>query len=107
MHLDQVEDGHAGGLAARAGGRWYGDQRLESAGDRLTAADRRVHVGEEVGRIGGVQVGGLGRVHARAAAHGDIAVECAVRREADRLLEGSGGWFYSHLNEEPARRVDG
>src|ERR1700716_2509589 len=62
---------------------------------------------KELGRIGGVQVGGFGRVHARAAAHGDIAVECAICREADRLLEGCVGWFDSRLVEEHAVDVGG
>ena len=46
-----------------------------------------VHVFQEVRRIGGVEVGRLGRVHGGAAAHGDEGVESAFRREIDGLLK--------------------
>ena len=64
LALDEVKDGDAGGFAAGAGGGGNGDQRLERAGDRLAVADRGVDVVEEVSRIGGIEVGGLGRVDA-------------------------------------------
>ena len=94
--LQQVEDRHAGRLAACAGGGRDGDQRLEPSGHRLALADRRVDIRQEVRRIGRVQVGGLGRVHHRSAADRDVAIETAVGGEPDRLLERDVGRLDPH-----------
>ena len=50
-------------------------------------ANRRVDVVDEVGRLGGVEVGGLGRVDRGATADGDETVEAARRRDRDRRFE--------------------
>ncbi len=87
VHLQQIEDRYAGRLAAGAGGGRNGDQRLEPTRYGLTPTNGRVDVGQEVCRIGRVQIGRLRRVDARPATDGDVAVEVALGRKADRFLE--------------------
>ena len=86
-HRQVIEYRHAGGLAAGAGRGGHCHQRLQRSRDRLAAADRVVHVGEQLRRVGGVQVGRLGGVHGRAAAHRGKPVTTALSGGADRLLE--------------------
>ena len=50
--------------------------------------------------MSGVEVRGLGRVHAGAAAHGNIPVEAAVDGESYRLFEGEIGRLDVDLVEE-------
>ena len=83
LALHEIEDRDAGRFAAGAGRGRNGDQRLERSGHRLAAADRRVDVVEEVGRIGRVEVGGLGRVDRAAAADGDERVELPCPGDVD------------------------
>ena len=61
---------------------------FSAPGHALPRADRRVHVGHELGRVRRVQVRGLAGVHHRAAADGDVPVEAALGGEAGRVLEG-------------------
>jgi hypothetical protein len=100
VHFGQVEDRHAGRLTAGARGRRDRDQRLEPAGDRLAATNRRIDICEKIRRVRGVQVGRFGRVHARAAAHGHVAIEAAIAGEADGLLERGICWLDAHLVEQ-------
>ena len=67
-----------------------GHQRLQRARHRQALADRRVDVVEEVGgRIGRVEVDGLGGVDRRAAADGDERVVGRLPRERDRIAEST------------------
>ena len=91
LHVEQVEDGDAGGLAAGAGRGRDGDEWLERAGYGLSPADGGVDVVEEVGGVRGVEVGGLCGVDAGAASDGDVAVEAAVGGEGGGVLEGDVG----------------
>ncbi len=96
VHGRVVEDGHAGGLAAGARGGGDGDQRLDRAGHGLAQADGRVDVGQQVGRIGGEEIGDLGRVDARSAAHGHVAVKLTVDREGDGVGKRAIGRLDAH-----------
>ena len=62
-------------------------ERLQRPGHGFGSTDRRVHVREQIGRIRRVEVRGLGRVHHRAAADGDVAVELPGARELDGFLK--------------------
>ena len=97
VHLGEVEDGHGRRLAAGAGRRRDGDQRLERPWHGRRPADGRVHVFEEVGRVGGVEVRHLRRVDGGASADGDVAVELAGGREGDGLFERDVGRLHPHL----------
>ena len=103
-HLQVVEYRHAGGLAAGAGGGGHGHQWLERSRDRLANADRMIDVGEQVRRVGGVQVGRLRGVHAGAPAHRREPVAAALPGGADRLLKRSVAGLYPGLGI--ADRVD-
>ena len=96
-HLREVEDGDAGTFAARARGGGTGDMGLQRSGYGRAAADRGVDVGEEIGRIGGIEVGGLAGVDHRAAAKRNEAVETTLLGELRRLLEGVIGGLDAHL----------
>ena len=89
--LDQVEDRDASAFARRAEGGGAGDMRLQRAWNRPRFADRGVDVGQEIGGIGGIEVGGFRGVDGRAAAERDEAVEFAVPGEIRRRLEGAVG----------------
>ena len=80
-HGQQIEDGDAGHLAAGARRRRAGDVRSQRSRHRRSVTDRSVDVGQEVGRVGGVQVGGLGGIDHRAAADRHIAIGVGLRRE--------------------------
>ena len=61
-------------------------------GNLLPGADRRVDVRHEFRRMARIEVRGLARVHHRAAAHRNVAVETPFGREARGVLErGIGG----------------
>ncbi|GIS60657.1 MAG: hypothetical protein CM1200mP2_28820 [Planctomycetaceae bacterium] len=109
VHFDQVEDRHAGRLASRAGGGRDCDQWLQGARNRPTSADRGVDVFEKIGRVGGIEIGGLGRVDGAATPDGDNRVEVATGDEFRSLLEASVGWFdrdpFEHF-ETDARVVE-
>ena len=87
-----IEDRHAGCLASRPGRGRHRDERLQPPGDRKPLTDRRIDIGQQFRGIGRVQVGGLGRIDARAAADGDITVESPLDRKRDgglkRLVRG-------------------
>ncbi len=91
VHLDVIEDRDAGRLAAGAGCGRDGDQRLAAGQALACLADRRIDIGQEVGGIGGIQVGGLGGIDAGTTADRHVAVEGAIGRELDRLVEGGIG----------------
>ena len=99
-HLQVVEDRHAGSLATGAGGGGHRHQRLERSGHRLAASDRVVDVGEQLGRVGGVQVGRLGGVHGRAAADRGKAVAAAVAGGADRVQERGVAGLDARVGEQ-------
>ena len=84
-HSQVVEHRHPGGLAAGTGGGGHGHQGLEGPRDRLAAANGVIDVGQQLGGVGGVEVGRLGGVDAGAAAHGGKAVATALLGGADRL----------------------
>ena len=69
----------------------HDDQRLERRGRLAPAADRRVDVVHDRRGVGGDEVGDLRRVHARAAADADEAVEVAVDRDVGGRLERLDG----------------
>ena len=73
MKFFEVEDCDSGCFAAGAGGRRDRNQRFEASGYCASFADGRIDVGDEVGRVGRVEVGGLRRVDDRTAADGDVA----------------------------------
>jgi hypothetical protein len=89
LPLDKIKDRHARRLAPRAGGRRNGDQRLQRPGDRLAAADRRVDIVEEVGRISRIKIGRLRRVDRAAAADGDERIEVAQPRDVDGRVKAA------------------
>ena len=99
FHLDEIENRHARGLAAGASGGGNGDQRFERAGHWLTPANGRVDVGEEIGWVRGVHVGGFGRVHHRSSADGDEPVK-SLLGELNRRLERGVGRLDAHLVEK-------
>jgi hypothetical protein len=87
VDFGQIEDRDARGLGAGPRGRGTGDVRPERTRDLLSAADRRVDVGHELGRMRRIQVRGLARVHHRTAADRHVPVEPPLRREARRGLK--------------------
>jgi hypothetical protein len=93
VHFDQVEDRHAGCLTSRASGGRDRDQRFQGPRNRPASADRGVDVLEKIGRVGGIEVGGLGRVDGAATADGDNRVKVATGDEFRSLLETSVGRF--------------
>ena len=97
VHLRQVEYGHTGRFAARSRGGGHGDVRPQRARYGDAAADGRVHVVEKVGRVGGIEIGRLGRVDGGAAANRKVAVESARAREGDRVLKGVVGRLHPRL----------
>ena len=71
VHFLEVENGDAGGLTAGAGGGRNGEQRLGRAWNRGAFADRGVDIEKKVvGRIGGIEIRGFGRVDHRTASQG-------------------------------------
>ena len=89
--VDHVEDRHARRFAAGAGGRGDGDERLERAGNRFPASDRRIDVIEKVGRIRRIQIGGLGRVDRAPAPDGDEGFDFFGDGELRRRLKTGVG----------------
>ena len=85
VHLGEVKDGDACGLTAGASCGGHSNQRLQRAGHRLAPANGRVHVCQQISRIGCVQVGRLGRVNHRPAAHRQVAVKLAAAGKLNRL----------------------
>ena len=100
MQFQEIENRHARGLTACPGRGGDGDQRFQGAWDWTSLADGLVDVGQKISRVGGVQVGGLGRVHRRATADSHITVKLALRREPDGLLEGHVRWLDTHAVKE-------
>ena len=97
----QIEDADAGRLAPGAGGGRYRDQRLQRPGHRHALADRRIDVVEEIGgRVGRIEVRGLGGVDRGAAADGHEPIGVDPPGEGDRLEEGLVGRFDAHSIED-------
>ena len=53
----------------------------ERAGHGLGLADRQIHIGEQIRRIGGVEIGRFGGIHYRAAADRYKAIKIALAGE--------------------------
>ena len=93
VHLDKVKDRHAGRFAAGPRGGRHGDQRFQAPRDRLPFTNRRVDIGEKIGRISGIKIGRLGRIHARTATDRDIAIKATRHRKVDGLFERVISWL--------------
>ena len=63
VHFHQVKNHHSGGFAAGSGCRGNSIKRLKLAGHRPGLADGCIHVIKEIGRVRGVEIGCLGRIH--------------------------------------------
>ena len=98
--FQKVVDGHAGGLAAGAGRGGNGDQRFQRSGHGAALADGGVDVGQEIRRMGGVQVGHLGGVHAGSASHAHVAIEIAIGGKSNGLMEGDIRRLHVRLVEQ-------
>jgi len=97
LHAGDPEDGHPRDFAAGTRSRGHGDHRPERTGNGQALPDGRVHVVEEVGRIGRVQVGGLRGIYRRPAPDGEIPVECSGGCELRGGLEREIARLYAHL----------
>ena len=86
---DHVRHGDRRGLAARAGRRGHGDERLERSRDRHAATDGLVHVVQQRGRVAGQEVDGLPRVDRAPAAHRHEAVDLLGAGVVGGLLHGA------------------
>ena len=86
-HRQVVEYRHAGGFAAGAGGSGHRHQRLERSRHRLAAANRLIDVGQQLRRVGGVEIGGLRGVDAGTASHRGEPVAAALPGGADCFPE--------------------
>lgn len=85
--LKQIEDRDTGHLGAGAAGRRARDMRLQRTRNGLALTDRRVHVGKKIVGVRSVKIRRFGRVHHRAAADRDEAIEVAFLGEFRRRLE--------------------
>ena len=108
----QVVDQDGGDLGPGAARGRARDMGLEGPGNRLGPTHRCVDVGEEIVGPGGIQVGRLGRVHDRTAAHRDETVEGTVGGESRRCLQGRIGRFdaarvvHRHVQPGFAKRLE-
>src|SRR5437879_542947 len=75
MHSCQVKDSHSCGLTSSPGRSWDCDQWFECSGHWQAFSNGRVHVIQEVGRVGRIEVCSLGSVHGGTAANSDKAFE--------------------------------
>ncbi len=70
---------------------------LQRPRHRPALTDGRIDVGEKIGRVANVQIGGLAGVDHRSAADGNEAVEIAFSGEGAGGDEGLIGGFNTHL----------
>ena len=63
LHFQNVEDSHAGAFTGGAERGGAGNVRFQRARNGLSLADWKVHIGEQVRRIGGVEIARLGGIH--------------------------------------------
>jgi hypothetical protein len=104
LHFFIIKNHDAGRLASRSCSRRNADQRFDRAWYRFALADRRVHIFQEIGRKGGVEVCRLGSVHAGTASHTYKSIEPALLRKADCIPERPIGRFNPHIAEQ--HRID-
>ena len=97
LHRQQIEDGNPGAFRAGAGGRRAGDMGLQRPRNRAPLAHRRIHIGQEVGRVCRIEAGRLGGIHHRTAADRDEAIDLRFRRKTGGGLEGDVRRLHLHL----------
>ena len=97
LHRKQIENRDPGAFRTGAAGGWAGDVGFQRTRHRFARADRGVHVGEKIGRPGGVKVGRLAGIDDRAAAERNVAVERPAGGEARRIEKRFVGRFDLYL----------